>query len=360
MTSAGKAASVAEVVVEALGVPVAIPTDTAHVARLRRQWSRALTARPAETTVDISNVSADDDVAGDYSVTTLVTMAALTATAGLRLNIHAGAVSDSAGRAHAVIGASGAGKTTAVVQLAQRLGYLSDETVSLDDDLVVHPHPKPLSVIGNRDAPHVKASLSPDDLGLLEPTGPARLHRIVLLRRGEEPARLEPLHPASAIVEVVAQTSSLVLLAHPVERLARTLDACGGAWSLHYSEIDDWLDPLVDLLDTTPPPTPAWVHHPPVAAVPSDPARTWRRGDWLDAVQYDDQLVLLVDDTAHLLAGLGVVAWLALASPQTTDALIDHAQTVLGEHPDAPALVRAALDELASRGLLVAPACPDD
>jgi len=33
-------------------------------------------------------------------------------------------------------------------------------------------------------------------------------------------------------------------------------------------------------------------------------------------MQYDDQLVLLVGDTAHLLAGLGVVTWLALAAPQ--------------------------------------------
>lgn len=344
-----------EVVVEALGVPVAIPTDADHVARLQRQWSRALTGRPAEVTVDTSGVPADDDVAGDYALTTLVTLAALNATAGRRLNIHAGAVSDPTGRALTVIGASGAGKTTAVSHLARRLGYLSDETVSVDDDLTVHPHPKPLSVIGNRDIPHVKASFSPDDLGLLEPTGPARLHRIVLLRRGEEPARLEPVHPARAMVEIVAQTSSLVLLEHPIARLARTLEACGGAWTLHYSEIEDWLDPLVDLLDATPPPAPAWVHHPPVVAVPSDSLNTWRRGEWVDAVQYDDELVLLVGNTAHLLAGLGVVAWLALASPQTTDALVDHALSVLGEHPDAPALVRGALDELAERGLLVAP-----
>ena len=73
-------------------------------------------------------------------------------------------------------------------------------------------------------------------------------------------------------------------------------------------------------------------------------------------MQYDDELVLLVDDTAHLLAGLGVVTWLALATPQTTDALVEHALDLLGEHPDAPGLVRGALDELAERGILLAPA----
>ncbi len=346
----------AEVVVEALGVSVAIPTDADHVARLQRQWSRALTDRPAEVTVDTAGLAVDDDVASDYTITTLVTMAALSATAGRRLNIHAGAVTDATGRALTVIGASGAGKTTAVNHLARRLGYLSDETVSIDDELTVHPHPKPLSVIQDVDQPHVKVSLSPDDLDLVVPTTAARLHRIVLLRRGEAPARLEPVGAPAAIVEIVAQTSSLVLLEHPIERLARTLDACGGAWALHYSEIEDWLDQLVELLDAAPQPPRAYVHHPSVMTDASAPAHTWRRNEWTDAVQYDDELVLLAGDTAHLLAGLGVVTWLALASPQTSDALVERAQEELGDHPDAPALVRAALDELAERGLLLPPA----
>ena len=46
--------------------------------------------------------------------------------------------------------------------------------------------------------------------------------------------------------------------------MARTLDACGGAWALHYSEIEDWLDQLVDLLDAAPQPPRAYVHHPSV------------------------------------------------------------------------------------------------
>ena len=360
MSTPGQAAApddvAAEVVIEALGVSVAIPTDAGDVARLRRQWSRALTHRPADVTIEPTHRS-DDEVARDYGITTQVTMAALRETAGRRLNIHAGAVSDDAGRALTVIGASGAGKTTAINHLARRLGYLSDETVSLDDDLVVHPHPKPLSVIADPDFPHVKVSLSPDELGLLEPAGPSRLHRIVLLRRGDDgPARLVALEAPLAIVEIVAQTSSLVLLEHPMDRLARTLAVCGGAWVLHYSEIEDWIGPLVGLLDAAPQPPRAHVHHPSVAPPSATPAHTWQRSAWNDAVQYDDQLVLLVGDTVQLLAGLGAVAWLALASPQTTDALVAHARQELGEHSDAPALVRAALDELAERGIVLAPA----
>jgi len=36
--------------------------------------------------------------------------------------------------------------------------------------------------------------------------------------------------------------------------------------------------------------------------------------------------------------------------------LVDHAQGMLGEHPDAPELVRLALEELADRGMLIRPA----
>lgn len=343
-----------DVVVEAMGVPVAIRTDADHAARLRHQWSRAATRRPAQVAIDTTGLDVDDDVT-DYAVSARVTMAALTATAGRRLNIHAGAVADERGRALAVVGGSGAGKTTAVSHLARRLGYLSDETVSLDEQLTVHAHPKPLSVIRDGAVPHRKTSVSPDDLGLLEAAGPAHLHRIVLLRRGHGPARLTRLPAPLAIVEIVEQTSSLVLLEHPIERLARTLDACGGAWTLHYSEIRDWIDPLVDLLDRAPAPPPARLHHPPVPGPASPPGGAWRRSDWADAVQYDDQLVLQVGDSVQVLAGIGVVAWLALATPLTTDALVAGVQDVLGEHPDAAALVGAALDELAGRGLLVAP-----
>lgn len=342
-------------VVDALGVPVGIPADADHAARLRGQWSRALTDRTAQVEIDLTGLDPADEIATDYAITSRVTLAALAATAGQRLNIHAGAVADAEGRAIAVIGASGSGKTTAITTLARRLGYLSDETVSLEG-LVIHPHPKPLSVIEDRSAPQRKSSLSPDDLGLVETPTSARLHRIVVLKRGEGAHRLEPLDAPRAIVEIVAQTSSLVLLDQPIQILADTLDACGGAWSLHYAEIADWIDPLIGLLDREPPLLPRYDHHPYSARHHSVPPGTWQRSEWKDAVQYDDELVLLVGDTAHLLAGLGVVTWLALASPQTTDALVDHAQTVLGEHPDAPTLVHQALEELADRGMLIRPA----
>ncbi|GAB3018431.1 hypothetical protein GCM10011376_00590 [Nocardioides flavus (ex Wang et al. 2016)] len=340
-----------EVVVDALGVPVGIPVTGEAAVRLRRQWSRALTDRPAATVVDLAQLGVDDEVAHDYAVTSRVTLAALDATAGLRVNLHAGVVADEAGRALAVVGPSGSGKTTAVHRLARRLGYLSDETTSIDEDLVVHPHPKPLSVITDPDTPLLKQSLSPDDLDLAQPPPTARLHRVVLLHRDGTDRGLVPLTPSRAIAEIVAQTSSLVRLEHPVRRLADVLDACGGAWALHFGDVGSWLDDLAGLLDAEGRPSPPRVHHPGVDEVASRPG-AWSRVPWRDAVEYDDELVLMVDDRAHVLAGLGVVLWLALDVPCTTGELVAEVQELWGAHPDAASLVADALDLLAAEGLL--------
>lgn len=353
-----------QVVVAALGVPVGIPATGATAERLRRQWSRALTDAPARTVVDLGSLDASDEVAHDYAVTSRVTLAALDATRGTRLNLHAGVVADPAGRAISLVGASGSGKTTAVHHLARRLGYLSDETTSLDDDLRVHPHPKPLSVITDPAAPLAKSSLSPDDLDLVTPPASARLHRLVLLRRGPDDDGLRPLPPAHAIAEVVAQTSSLALLPHPLLRLAETFDAVGGVWELRYTEVEHWLDALVDLLDAAPQPAYARTHHPgthpgthPAAdPTPAPVPGAWSRVPWHDAVEFDEELVVMVGAQVHVLAGLGVALWLALATPRPASELLAEVTAAWGPHPDAARLVEEALEMLAGEGMLVRPA----
>jgi energy-coupling factor transporter ATP-binding protein EcfA2 len=344
------------VVVEALGVPVGIPVTGEAATRLRHQWSRALTERPAARSIDVSIDEVHDEAAFDYSVTTRVTLAALEATAGQRLNLHAGAVSTEDGRALALVGPSGSGKTTAIALLATRLGYLSDETVSLDEGLGVHPHPKPLSVVVDGAVPAAKGSVSPDDLGLGRPPESAYLHRLVLLHRGDDDAGLVPLPAARAIVELVEQSSSLVHLDQPVRRLADAIDACGGAWALHYREFADHLDEVVGLLDgaaQTPAPR---LHHPSDRrdAVAVDGA--WSRTPWTDAMEYDDELVVMVGDRVQVLGGLGVVLWLELAQPRTEGELVTAVTAAWGEHPQSGALVAEALGVLSKQGLVQPPA----
>jgi energy-coupling factor transporter ATP-binding protein EcfA2 len=345
-------------VVRVLGVAVGIRAgDEAAAARLRHQWARALTDEATDLFVDAGALADLDPDGHDYAVTIRVTMQALEATAGTRLNIHAGAVADADGRALAVIGESGSGKTTAIRALAQRLGYLSDETVSLTSDLVVHPHPKPLSVITDPAAPGRKQSVSPDDAGLQTPPDHAMLRRVVLLRRGDDASGLVSISTPAAIAEIVPQTSSLVLLEAPLLTLSKAIDRCGGAFALHYSEIDDHLDELVQLLNSDVCEPSTLVHHG-SAQLPAATAGQWSRSPWLDAVQYGDELVVMVGSTAVLLAGLGTTVWLRLARPATTAELVAEAEAVHGPHPDATALVEKAMADLTEQGLVSAPALP--
>lgn len=344
-----------DVVVRVLGVAVAVPAhDARTAARLRHQWSRALTTSPSDVTADASGLSVLEPEEHDYAMTSRVTLRALEATAGTRLNIHAGAVADSEGRAMAVVGESGMGKTTAIRALARRLGYLSDETVSLSPDLTVYSHAKPLSVITEPTRPYSKSSVSPDDAGLLVPPEHATLRRIILLRRGRGTEGLVPVTTPEAMVEIVPQTSSLVLLDHPLLTLGDAIERCGGAFALHYTEIDDHLDALVRLLsqprrEQRPP-----AHHPPVDLPPPRQGE-WSRHPWRDAVAYDDELVVMIENTARLLGGLGSTIWLALAVPMNAAQLLAVAQAEHGPHPEAATLVEAALEKLVEHGLVITP-----
>ncbi|CUR57581.1 conserved hypothetical protein [metagenome] len=356
-------ATTPEVVVDAIGVAVGIPVTGGAVARLRHQWSRSLTDRPATRSVDVSTDDPTDPddpdqlAAFDYAVTTRVTLVALEATAGMRVNLHAGAVADEEGRALALVGPSGSGKTTAITLLAERLGYLSDETVSLDADLTVHAHPKPLSVVVDADRPLAKRSVSPDDLGLGHPPESSYLHRIVLLHRGTDDVGLVPVPAARAIVEIVEQSSSLVHLDHPIHRLADVIDACGGAWALHYREFADRVDEVVGLLDGEGQDPPGRLHHPHDGRPDEGPADgSWTRTPWKDAVEYDDELVVMVEDRVQVLGGLGVLLWLELDEPRTEAQLAAEVTAAWGEHPQAPELVADALAVLAEQGLVRRPA----
>ncbi len=163
-----------------------------------------------------------------------------------------------------------------------------------------------------------------------------------------------PVSTPEAIVEIVPQTSSLALLDAPLLTLSQAIDRCGGAFALHYDEVSDHLDDLVAFLATTGEQPARAVHHPSVD-LPAATGAQWSRKQWLDAVQYDDELVVMVADTAHLLGGLGTTVWLALANPATVAELVAAAEAEHGPHPDAQGLVEAALTELTDNGLVAPP-----
>ena len=353
-----------------MGVTVDARTpDEDTRSRLARQWSRAVLDDDAEagTLVPGPNATtgeADSLERRDYYFTTQVTLAGLLATAGERVNLHAGCVANDAGRVLAVVGPSGTGKTTATRALATRLHYLSDETASITADGVVYPHPKPLSVVVRPDDHTHKQQLSPDDIGLGSTPDSGSLHRIVVLHRGVSARRgLQPLDTITALMELIEQSSSLASLDAPLTTLLDVMDATGGVLALEYDEIADHVDELIGLLDevTEPAREPATrlepVRHPgSMAGQPPDVApgdARFHRLPWTDAVELGADLVVLLETRAVRLSELAATVWLHLDEPRTVAELVTWAQEVHGTHPDATGIVEQAVDALARESLVV-------
>ncbi len=264
-----------------------------------------------------------------------------------------------------VVGPSGTGKTTATRVLATRLHYLSDETASITPDGVVFAHPKPLSVVIDPAEPFRKEQLSPDDLGLGSTPATGTLHRIVLLHRGDPgPRGLRPLDTVSALMELIEQSSSLADLATPLTTLLDLVVRAGGAYALDYDEIADHVDALVRLLaeptsaqphdrpSTHAHPGPPEVLTPQPEADPHDPRVC--RLPWVDALEVDADLVVLLAARAVRLNELVATLWLHLDEPRTLEELAAWAEQVHGPHPDADAIVRQAVAALVEESLVVA------
>ncbi len=351
--------------VRAMGVTVEIAVpDQQTRDRLAHQWSRAVVEspdEPAQARTTAGPAPGDTETFRDYMVTTQVTMEALRATAGRRINLHAGGVADESRRVLAVVGPSGTGKTTATLALARRLGYVSDETVSIDPDGTVAPHPKPLSVVTDPQRPREKSQLSPDDLGLLPTPGEGRLARLVVLQRGAEgPKGLARLDTARGMLQLIEQSSSLAELPRPLHAMVELIEGCGGLWALTYEEIDDHVDELVGLLadplaypQASSEPTLVW--HPgrsEFRLTISEGGPLLARRPWAEAVEIDDQLIVLSASRAVLLAELSATLWLHLARPCSVEELIRAAEQAHGSHPDAAAIVGRALATLVEENLV--------
>jgi hypothetical protein len=365
MAAVTAAADVPPLLVRAMGEVVAIEVpDQETRDRLAHQWSRAVvqTDAPAAATVHAVSVDAGAQAANDYALTARVTLAALEVTRGRRLNLHAGGLADVRRRVLALVAASGTGKTTATRTLAERLGYVSDETVSIDPDGTVAPHPKPLSVVVDPERWFSKEQLSPDDLGLLPTPDEGRLARLVVLHRGGDgPRGLSRLGAADGLLQLIEQSSSLAEMVHPLRTLQAIVDECQGVWALTYDEIADHVDDLVDLLADVPPdpgPQPALAWHDGAADFPLVPARPGEDGPllarlpWAEAVEVDDDVVVLTQSRAWLLTGLTATVWLHLGRPCSYADLVRAAELRHGPHEQAGELVLAAVRTLEQEELV--------
>lgn len=344
---------------DAFGVLVGVyPPDQAARDRWQTQWCRALSDTPierADTLIDAAWSVEEDEDATDYRLSSRVTQAALVHVGASRLSLHAAGLADSEGRAIALVAASGTGKTTAARVLGARLAYLSDETVSVASDLGVRAYPKPLSVVIAADRPHHKSQHSPDELGLLRPVAAAAvLHRLVVLDRGTDHDEhgLDPISIADAIPLVLPQTSYMTSFAQPLLALTRVLQAGGGPWLLRYADITDHVGDLVALLDEPDDPPETFTHHPGCTALPPGLDGSFAREPWTDAVEFEDAVVVMVDEIAYNLDHLGATIWLALDRAADVEWLVAAAEHRHGEHPEAERLIQEAIGVLVEAGLV--------
>ena len=345
---------------DAFGILVAVlPPDQTTRERWVRQWSRALSVAPvtaAHATVDARTTAFGRDADSyDYSLTSRVTLAALEQTVGLRMNLHAAGLADEEGRAIVLIAASGTGKTIAARTLGTRLGYISDETVSVGARFDVLAYPKPLSVAISADQVQGKSQRSPDELGLLPGPAVSTLHRVVILDRspgaGEPGLRLLPV--TEALTLALPQTSFVTSFDSPLLELASILQAGGGPWLLTYDEIADHTDELCELLSAPDEPLETVVHHPGRAIPPHGSPGAYARAPWTDAVQVEDVVVVLVQGNAFHLDFLGATIWLALDRAGDLDRLVAAAEHTHGPHPDAVRLIEEALHSLRRSGIVM-------
>ena len=201
----------------------------------------------------VSTLRVADDDSGMQDLTSRITLAMIEQLVGSGVMLHSAVIGDpESKRALALVGVSGSGKTTASRFLGSKLAYLTDETAVISDEGFVTPYPKPLSVIVDPNAPKEQQNPVEAGLNVVDPEDRGyKLTRIVLISRDEQAKepRLErvPLH--EALVFLSEQSSGLAKHPEGVVSLAKLVERCGGVWRLVYSEVEDTLPLVQDLLN---------------------------------------------------------------------------------------------------------------
>jgi len=237
------------VAVEVLDVriDICLPRDADPEIRdqITRAWHQCL-GEPAEPASVQVPWRGSDVETGMHLLSQDVTRAAIDARAGEAFMLHAAAIADpDSGAALAVVGASGAGKTTWVQTHGHNRRYLSDETVLITRELRILGVPKPLSV-GHRG---LKRQHAPAEFGLVETDGTEHLVGLWLIDRdGTTPAQLKAVDRLDALPLLAQQASYLTAMDRPLHPMAAIFDSCGGLSRAHYREAADLADLVAETL----------------------------------------------------------------------------------------------------------------
>ncbi|GAA2127240.1 PqqD family protein [Nocardioides bigeumensis] len=328
-----------------LGARVRVVLGAAAGATLDERWARC---RPETGAVHVDEVTLPQtdlplSPEMEQRLTERVNLAGIAHAATDHVLLHAAGLAAADGSVLGLVAPSGTGKTTAAIHLSTNgFGYVTDETLAIGADLRVRPWPKPLALVDPWGGP--KRLRGPDDLGLGRFAGQLRLTRLVALERDPSCSRSEllPMSTAEAITLLVGQSSSLWRLPTPLRRLESTLFAVGGLRRLRYAEIEEAAPVLEGLLAHDFAPAPCLA--PSSLRVFASPVR--------DALAVDGGLADFSEHGQVHLAGVGAEVWRAALGGVAFDDLVAAVAGRVGHHPDARKLVSAALDDLASCGLI--------
>lgn len=314
---------------------------------------------------------ADSGEAFPYAFSRALTQAVISHLTGSGLLLHAAGLTSTDGeRGVVMVASSGTGKSTAARTLGRRFGYLSDELMRVDADHRMHGLPKPLSIIVPG-FPGGKDEVSPDEAGLaVAPAEPPALAAMVCLQRDPDAAgaELTPISVHELIAEVLPQSSSIWRGRRPLHHLVEAGVRGGGPYRLSYAEIAEAEGLVADLLASGPLPEPGhgWAGH-----LPSE-AERWKddeprssvsdaditddtvvsRSPWTDAIESEDEVSVLSGSNFCRIAGIAATMWLMCARPRTVAELMVGLVREHGPHPDAAAIVRGALRDLATQGMV--------
>lgn len=338
------------------------------VRRLKHQWEWTpgwgepsdtvrVVAGPRRLGADVSG-----DTLGEVSVALrqAINLRAIMSRRHDLMMFHAAGLADrTTGDVIALIGPSGAGKTTVAAALGTCLGYVSDEIVAVTEDGGVVPFPKPLAL--KRPGTHEKTVYGPDALGLVHAAGHLRLSRIVLLDRREE--QIAPLVTTTSLPEVIAEVVEQIncfdALPRPLRFLSALVRRSGGVHVLRYHHAADLIDPVRELLHRPPAPverlglSSATVSPDAAEGSPLE-AGAYGRAPVDDWVEIDGEILTLADGRVSRLGPLASALWELLERSQTIESLVAPVEAVFGRAPgaDTEGALRDRLDQLSGAGLI--------
>lgn len=297
--------------------------------------------------------------ASSYVLSKQVTKMLIENLIGSCVLLHAGFVDHNKFGGLMVVGASGAGKSTATTLLGQNGLYLTDELAIIDPaSLQVAPFPKPVSRISPGAPASTKSDVALAELGLEAATRSAAIQHVVFLDR-ERATRsstvdgpvIRRVSLAESLCRLVEQSSSLWKVKDGLSQLAVMITNTGGAVRVHYREAEQ----LPSLLAQLPPRrSEAWVR------IERGPERIAGLGEYsvaqyVQALGVEDGVIVLSEGRVSHLSGLAGVIWAVLneRGPSSASDVERDAVSSLGAYEGSGRLVRDALSALLEKGAVI-------